>query len=103
MRQITINGQVFDEEINSYTYNIGNFLKILVGFGSVVNGSFVFDFPQQYDTVIIQNEQGITNQMTGEVLKVAITDLSDFEAQYPNGSFSTDDLWPYIDRIRARG
>jgi hypothetical protein len=103
MRQITINGQVFNEEINSYTYNIGNYLRILVGLGKVVNDVFVFDLPQQYETIIVQNEQGLTNQMTGEVVKPSITDFSDFEAKYPNGSFATEDLWEYVDLIRSRG
>jgi hypothetical protein len=102
MRQITINGQVFNEEINSYTYNIGNYLRILVGVGKVVDGVFVFNLPQQYETVVVQNEQGSKNQMTGEVYKPSITDLTDFETQHPNGSFSTDDLWPYIDLVRSR-
>lgn len=102
MRQITINGQVFNEEINSYTYNIGSFLKILVGFGKIVDGVFVFDLPQQYETVVVQNEQGSKNQMTGEIFKQEITDLKDFESKYPDGSFSTNDLWEYVDLVRSR-
>lgn len=102
MRQITLNGQVFNEEINSYTYNIGSFLKILVGLGKIVDGVFVFDLPQQYETVVVQNEQGSKNQMTGEIFKQEITDLKDFEFKYPDGSFSTNDLWEYVDLVRSR-
>jgi hypothetical protein len=40
--------------------------------------------------------------MTGEVVKPEITDLADLEAQYPDGSFTTNDLWGYVDLIRSR-
>ena len=102
MREITINGQTFDEEIKSYDYNVGAFIRVLVGIGSVVDGKFVFDIPQQYDTIMIQNEEGVTNSMTGEIVKPEIDDLKTFEAQYPDGSFSLTDLWEYVDIIRAR-
>lgn len=102
MREITINNQTMLEEIKSYDYNIGSFVRVLVGLGSIVDGKFTFFLPQQYDTIIIQNEDGSTNSMTGEVIKPQIDDLTDLEAQYPGGSFLINDLWPYIDRIRAR-
>lgn len=102
MRPININGQDFFEEIKSYDYNIGSFIRILVGLGTIIDGKFQFIFPQQFDTVMIQNEQGSFNEMTGEVIKPDIRDLDNLETQFPNGSFTLNDLWAYIDQIRAR-
>ncbi len=102
MRTITVNGQPVNEEIKSYDYNLGAFVRVVVGTGSIVNGSFVFTAPQQYDTVMIQNEEGLTNSMTGEVIKPAITDLTQFETEFPDGAFTINDLWRYVDAVRAR-
>lgn len=102
MRTVIINGQSVNEEIKSYDYNIGAFVRVVVGTGSIVDGVFVFTAPQQYDTVMIQNEDGLTNSMTGEVIKPAITDLTQFETEFPDGAFTMQDLWRYVDAVRAR-
>lgn len=103
MREITINGQSFTEEIKSYDYNVNNFIRILVGIGNVVGGKFVFYLPQQYQTYIVEDVPEFKDPMTGVVVKPAINDLSNLLAEYPDGSFAVDDLWPCIDLIRQRG
>lgn len=103
MRTITINGQSFTEEIKSYDYNVNNFIRVLVGIGNVVDGKFVFNLPQQYQTYIIEDVPEFKDPMTGTIVRTAINDLSNLLAEYPNGSFAVDDLWPYIDLIRSRG
>lgn len=102
MRTLTIPSQTVTEAIQTVEHYIGAFVRILVGVGSEVDGQFVFVIPQQYDTVIIENITEIANSMTGEIIRPAITDYSDLMAQYPDGNFSTNDLWPYIDLIRSR-
>ena len=102
MRTVTIPSQTVVEAIQTVEHFINAYVRILVGIGSEVDGQFVFVIPQQYDTVIIENISEIVNSITGEVVRPAITDYADLIAQYPDGNFSTNDLWPYIDRVRAR-
>jgi hypothetical protein len=96
----TVNGQ--DEEILSYDHNIGFYVRVLVGTGSMVDGAFVFTFPQQYQTYIIADAPANIQSMTNIVLSPAITDYSDLITA-TGGAITTDSLWSVIDLIRARG
>jgi hypothetical protein len=96
----TINGQ--NEEILSYDHNIDYFVRVLVGTGSMIDGVFVFTFPQQYQTYIIADAPANIQSMTNIVLSPAITDYSDLITA-TGGAITTDSLWSVIDLIRARG
>lgn len=102
MRTVTIPSQTIVENIQSYTYNAGYSVNVVVGVGNEINGVFNFVVPQQFDFIRIVDEPAIIDPETNELVKNAITDFSDLMAQYPNGSFTTNDLWPYIDLIRSR-
>jgi len=102
MRTVTIPTQTVTESIQTVEHNIGGFVRVVVGVGSNVEGQFVFTVPQQFDTMMIENISEIQNSMTQEIVRPAITDYSNLMAQFPNGNFSANDLWPYIDLIRSR-
>jgi len=102
MRTIEVPAQTITESIQSVNYYVNIYVDIMIGVGTVVDGVFEFSIPQQFDNVKIIDIPEVVDPMTGQVVVQAITDFSDLEAQYPNGSFSVNDLWPYIDRIRAR-
>lgn len=102
MRTIQVPAQTITESIQSVNYYVGVYVDILIGVGTEVDGVFQFSIPQQFDNVKIVNTPEIVDPMTGQLIRPAITDFSDLEAQYPNGTFSVDDLWPYIDLIRSR-
>lgn len=102
MRTITVPTQTITEAIQSVNYYVGVYVYILIGVGTEVDGVFQFTIPQQFDEVKIVDTPAVVDPMTGQEVKPAITDFSDLEAKYPNGSFSVDDLWPYIDLIRSR-
>lgn len=102
MRTIQVPAQTITESIQSVNYYVGVYVDILIGVGTEVDGVFQFSIPQQFDNVKIVNTPEVVDPMTGQLIRPAITDFSDLEAQYPNGTFSVDDLWPYIDLIRSR-
>jgi hypothetical protein len=102
MRTVTIPAQTVTEAIQSVEHQIGQYVNIVIGVGSEIDGQFVFTVPQQFDSVVIQNVEEVLDPETGAVLRPAVTDYADLIAQYPNASFSTNDLWPYIDLIRSR-
>jgi hypothetical protein len=102
MREVTINGNKVYQEIKSYEYLPGSFMRVLVGTGKLTNNVFEFDYPQQYTTVYIHNATERRNSFTNELIREAITDLSDLETEYPDGSFSHSDLWNVIDNVLAR-
>lgn len=102
MRTINVPAQTITESIQSVNYYVGVYVDILIGIGTEVNGVFEFAIPQQFDNVKIVNTPEIVDPMTGQVVVQAINDFSDLEAQYPNGNFSVNDLWPFIDLIRSR-
>ena len=103
MRTTTIPAKTVTEAIQSVDYQVGIYVQVLIGTGSEINGTFEFDKSQVYEVVRIMDAPEVLNKETGEVIRPANTTFSDLNAQYPNGSFSLDDLWPYIDRIRAAG
>ena len=102
MRTITIPEKTITEAIQSVDFQVGVYVQVLIGVGSEVDGTFKFDDSQVYEVVRIMDASEVLNKETGAVIRPANTDFSDLMSQYPNGSFSLDDLWPYIDRIRAR-
>lgn len=102
MRTTTIPSKTITEAIQSVDYQVGTYVQVLIGVGSEVNGVFEFDKSQVYEMVRIMDAPEVLNKETGDVLRPQITDFSDLMAQYPNGSFSLDDLWPYIDKVRTR-
>jgi hypothetical protein len=102
MRTVTIPSQTIVENIQSYSYNAGYSVNVVVGVGNETNGVFNFVVPQQFDFIRIVDESAIIDPETQQVMSPAITDFSDLMAQYPDGNFSANDLWPYIDLVRSR-
>ena len=102
MRTVTIPTQTVIESIQSYNYQVDGYVYVVIGVGKMVDGSFVFDVPQQFDSVYIINTPAVIDPVTQEQIIAATTDFTDLMTEYPQGNFSTDDLWPYIDRVRAR-
>lgn len=108
-RESTIPVRVVQEEIASVEHQIGLFVRALVGVGSEnASGQFVFDVPQQFDTIEICDRPAVKGPL-GVTVEPEIADyaelMSDRPAWAPNkpaGHFRNDDLWPLIDRIRAR-
>jgi hypothetical protein len=102
MRTINVPSQTITESIQTVNYYVGVYVDIMIGIGTEINGLFEFIIPQQFDNVKIIDTPAIVDPMTGEVMAVAITDFTNLMNQYPGGSFSSDQLWPYIDLIRSR-
>jgi hypothetical protein len=102
MRTVTIPTQTVIESIQSYNYQVGSYVYVVIGVGKMVDGAFVFDVPQQFDSVYIIDSPAVVDPVTQQQMKAATTDFTELMAQYPEGNFSTDDLWPYIDQVRAR-
>ena len=102
MRTVTIPEQTITEAIQSIDYQIGSYVQVVVGSGSEVNNNFQFTVPQNFDVIRIMDAPEVLNKETGDVIRPEITDFSDLMEQYPGGSFAADDLWPYIDKVRAR-
>ena len=102
MRTLTIPTQTVVENIQSYTYNAGSSVGVMVGVGMEKENGFYFVVPQQFDFILIIDKAAVLDPQTNEVLAPAITDFSDLMAEYPDGAFSANDLWPYIDLIRSR-
>lgn len=102
MRVITIPQQTVSEEIQSVDHVIGSVVRITIGVGTEINGVFQYTIPQQFDVVMIADRNEVLDPETGAVLQPSLSDYTDLSTQYPNGSWATDDLWPYIDLIRSR-
>lgn len=102
MRTTIVPQQTVTEDIQSYDHVIGSFVRITIGVGQEIDGLFQYNIPQQFDVVMITDRSEVLDPQTGTVLQPALTDYTDLSTQYPNGSWSTDDLWPYIDLVRSR-
>ena len=108
-RESTIPVRVVQEEIASVEHQIGLFVRALVGVGAENEaGQFVFAVPQQFDVIEITDRPAVKGQL-GVIVEPEITDyadlMSDRPAWAPNkpgGTFRNEDLWPLIDRVRAR-
>lgn len=103
MRVSTIPQQTVSEEIQSVEHIIGSIVRVTIGVGTQVDGVFKYTVPQQFNVVLIADRTETLDPQTEKVLQSALTDYTDLSTEYPNGSWSTDDLWPYIDLIRSRG
>jgi hypothetical protein len=90
-----------ETRIQSFDHNIGNYVRVLVGVGQIVDGKFVFDVPQQFQTYFIADVPERVNPMTGQILTEGITDYTDLLAM-GNGNVTIENLWTIIDRIKAR-
>jgi hypothetical protein len=102
MRTTIVPQQTVTEEIQSYDHVIGSFVRVTIGVGQEIDGIFQYNIPQQFDVVMISDRSEILDPQTGTVLQTVLKDYTDLSTQYPNGSWSTDDLWPYIDLVRSR-
>jgi hypothetical protein len=102
MRTVTIPTQTVVESIQSYNYQVNTYVYVVIGVGKMIEGTFVFDVPQQFDSVYIIDVPQVVDPVSNEVITPAINDFTDLINQYPDGSFTTDNLWPYIDLIRSR-
>ncbi len=111
MREIAVPQQTMLEDIISFEHNqVNSFVKVLVGKGQTVNGKFE-PFPSQsYEAITIINVPGLTNSMTGEVVKQEHMDYDELLSEHPAwaptkpaGVFRKEDLWHFVDLIRARG
>ena len=102
MRTVTIPTQTVIESIQSYNYQVNAYVYVVIGVGKMVDDAFVFDVPQQFDSVYIIDKPAVIDPVTQQEMSPGTTDFTDLMTEYPQGNFSTDDLWPYIDRIRAR-
>lgn len=101
MRQITINGQPYLEEIQSYEHIIGNSIKVMVGIGTVQDNKFAFTIPQQFNTYIIADKPARVSSITGEVFDAGYTDYSDLITQ-TSGAITLESLWSAVDLVRSR-
>lgn len=102
MRTTIVPQQTVSEEIQSVEYNVNAYVRIVVGVGQLRDGVFEFIVPQQFQTYVIVDQTEIRDMETGAVIREGYSDFTDLNSEYPNGSWSTEDLWPYIDRIRNR-
>ena len=101
MRQITINGQQYLEEIQSYEHNIGNFIRVIVGVGTVQGNKFVFTIPQQYSVYTVVDIPRQVASITNEVIFPGYTDYSDLISA-TDGAITIESLWSAVDLIRSR-
>lgn len=77
------------EDIVSYECNYtGKFVRILVGTGVVDSlGNFVSSKNQNYECLLLNNEE--------------FDQLMEPLGNKPKGTFRKEDLWPFVDSIRA--
>lgn len=109
MRTQTIPEQTITEEIVSFEHNIGNFVRVLVGKGNVVDSQFQLYPDQTLETILIVNIPGSINSLTGEVLRPEYPDYIELLSANPTwapnkpaGVFRKEDLWHFVDSIRSR-
>lgn len=100
MREISINGVSYFEEILSYEHYPNSYITVLVGIGNVKDGKFEFINPQQYTTYTIVDKPAQTLLMTNELLTPAKTDYTDLITR-TNGAITIESIWDSIDLIRA--
>lgn len=82
-RTTTIPARQSTEEIQSYEHQIGTRVRVVIGTGALVAGTFQFDVPQNMD-----------------VIEIAGTDYTALMAAHP--TFQPADLWTLIDTIRSK-
>ena len=104
MRTTTIPQTIVNEEIQSFKHQVGAYVNVIVGFGSEVNGEFIFTVPQQFDNILIVDVEA--SPLVG---REAISDYTDLMSANPSWSpnkpantFRKEDLWHFVDLIRSR-
>lgn len=110
MRTQTIPEQVVAEDIIFFEHQVGAWVRVLVGKGSDVNGAFVPFANQTYETIMIADNPGVVQSMTGLVIREDRLDYKELMSANPSwapnkpaGTFRKEDLWHFIDLIRSRG
>lgn len=110
MRTQTIPEQVVAEDIVFFEHQVGTWVKVLIGKGSSVDGVFA-PFPNQtYEIIMITDNPGIVQSMTGLVIREDQFDYTELMSgnpawapNKPAGTFRKEDLWHFVDLIRSRG
>lgn len=107
-RETTIPAQSVQEEILSVEHHIGQFVRVLIGRGSQTDSGFVFSPGQVFDVVDIRDSPEVRGAL-GVVIAAAITDYTELTSAAPGwapykpaGTFRNEDLWLFIDAVRAR-
>jgi hypothetical protein len=90
-----------EKRIQSIDHNIGDFVRVRVGVGEIVDGKFEFAVPQQFETYFITDTPERVNPMTNELIKAAVTDYTDL-VQMGQGDVKIENVLTIIDRIKAR-
>lgn len=111
MRQTTIPQQTVSEDIISFEHNIEkSFVRVLVGKGTVIDGTFTPLPSQTYEHILICNFVKQVKLPTEKILIEEILDYTELMSANPSWAptkpanvFRKDDLWHIIDIIRARG
>lgn len=93
MRTVIIPAKEMVEGIHAYTHDIGNKrVTVAVGLGNMVDEEMVFE-EQSYDTI------SLAGQDYADLMSEDGAGLLPGKAA---GHFRKDDLWPFIDRARAK-
>ena len=110
MRTQTIPEQVVAEDIIFFEHQVGAWVRVLVGKGSNVSGVFVPFASQTYETIMIADNPGVVQSMTGLVIREDRLDYTELMSANPSwaqnkpaGTFRKEDLWHFVDLIRSRG
>lgn len=110
MRTQTIPEQIIAEDIIFFEHQVGAWVRVLIGKGSDVNGVFVPFANQTYETIMIADNPGVVQSMTGLVIREDRLDYTELMIANPSwapnkpaGTFRKEDLWHFIDLIRSRG
>ena len=80
------------EDIVSIEHKINSFVRMLLGRGSTVNGEFQVAPDQNYDVIMIMNDD-YTDLMSAN---------PSWASNKPAGTFRKEDLWHFVDLIRSR-
>jgi hypothetical protein len=109
MRTQIVPQQTVVEEIVSFEHNIGGFVRVLIGKGTVVDNKFQLSPDQTLETVVITDIPGITNSMTGQTMQPGYPEYTELLSANPSwaptkpqGVFRKEDLWHFVDLIRSR-
>ena len=101
MREITINGSTYLEEILSYEHYPNKQITVLIGLGTVKDNKFEFINPQQYTSYNIVDVPATVLLMTNEIVNPAKNDYTDLIVR-TGGAITLESIWDSIDIIRAR-
>jgi hypothetical protein len=107
MRTQTIPQQTVVEDIVNIDHNLGGFVRLMIGNGTVTDGKFELLPSQNLETVVIADiPGGIVNE---DGTRTDITDYTELMSANPlwaptkpAGVFRKEDLWHFVDLIRSR-